>query len=78
MNQNKEVEKRIICAMDRLTPKEPNKHELGGGIYYTCHWEKCDTELKLWMNYCPVCGQRIGWSFNKNENDIFGFCPWQE
>ena len=49
-------------ALLNSIPQKPRTHELGGGIYYTCHWLKCDETLTKWYNYCPKCGQRIYWS----------------
>jgi len=58
---NEEIEKRILEAMARQEPKEPRRFELGGGIYYKCFWSSCDEDLNRFMNYCPKCGQKIGW-----------------
>jgi len=42
-------------------PQPPVKNELGGGVYFTCHWVNCGENLKRWYNYCPKCGQKIDW-----------------
>ena len=77
MNQKKNIDDRIAKAIQRDEPKRPDVTELGGGFYYTCFWAKCNTTLNKWMNYCPVCGQRIDWGEGQ-ENNEFGFNPWQE
>lgn len=46
---------------DNEIPQPPVVHELGGGIYYKCHWIKCNEDLKRWWRYCPSCGQKILW-----------------
>jgi hypothetical protein len=48
-------------ALQNAIPRKPSKHELGGDVYYTCHWLKCNEQLKSWWQYCPVCGQKIDW-----------------
>ena len=48
-------------AIQNAIPLEPVKYELGGDIYYACHWIKCNEQLKRWWNYCPNCGQKIDW-----------------
>ena len=55
-------------ALMNAVPQKPNKHELGGGIYYTCHWVSCNETLNKWYNYCPKCGNRIDWGY---ENDFY-------
>lgn len=60
--QNKKTEERIIEAMLKQEPKKPQKWELGGGMYYKCHWMSCGETLHKWMNYCPRCGNKIDWS----------------
>lgn len=60
-------EERLEAEM-KATPKTPNEHELGGGIYYTCYWLACGETLNKWMNYCPKCGQRIDWEGADNEH----------
>ena len=50
------------AAIANYIPKKPIKHELGGGIYYTCYWASCGEDIKRWNNYCPKCGQKIDWS----------------
>lgn len=77
MSKNAKIEERIIKAMARQEPKKPDMSELGGGYYYSCFWATCNTTLEKWMNYCPVCGQRIDWGEDKEDNE-FGFNPWQE
>ena len=49
-------------AIMNATPIKPVKHELGGGVYYTCRWIKCGGTVTKWYNYCPKCGQKIDWS----------------
>lgn len=49
-------------AFENAEPKKPTVHELGGGIYYTCHWIKCNNTVHRWQNYCDQCGQKIDWS----------------
>lgn len=60
--KNTAIEDRILEAMARQEPKEPRRIELGGGLYYKCHWISCDEDINRFMNYCPGCGQRIDWS----------------
>ena len=59
---NEKSNKKILEAMARQEPKEPRRIELGGGYYYKCFWKSCDEDLNKFMNYCPKCGQRIGWN----------------
>lgn len=59
---NAKTEERILEAMEKQGPKPPRRQELGGGIYYKCHWLNCNTDVNRFMNYCPGCGQRIDWS----------------
>ena len=54
------MNEKIFDALEKAKP--PTKHELGGGIYYTCYWLKCSTDLKKWYRYCPGCGTKIAWS----------------
>lgn len=54
-------DQKIIAALDNATPQTPRVHELGGGIYYTCHWLECGETITKWNNYCPNCGQKIDW-----------------
>ena len=77
MNRNKHDEGRIAEALRRQYPKKPDVVELGGDYYYSCFWATCNTTLQKWMNYCPVCGQRIDWG-EKEEDYEYGFNPWQE
>ena len=60
--KNQIIEDRIIEAMLKQEPKLPKRVELGGGLYYKCHWLSCDTDINRFMNYCPGCGQKIDWS----------------
>ena len=53
-------EERIEAVM-RAVPRPPTKHELGGGIYYTCYWLNCNNTVKRYQNYCDQCGQKIDW-----------------
>ena len=53
-------EERNNAIMNAMA-KKPVENELGGGIYYTCHWLKCGETLTKWYNYCPKCGQKIDW-----------------
>ena len=53
-------------ALQNAVPMKPIKHELGGDYYYSCHWMKCNEQLKRWWRYCPWCGQKIDW---KGENE---------
>ena len=50
-----------IRALENAIPREPQIYELGGDIYYKCHWVKCGETLHKWMRYCPRCGNRIDW-----------------
>lgn len=52
-----------INAIYNAVPRTPKRHELGGGVYYTCHWLKCNHTVTRWDNYCPVCGQKIDWRY---------------
>lgn len=54
-------EQRLNAVYNAL-PRQPQRHELGGGIYYTCHWLKCNNTVTRWQNYCDQCGQKIDWS----------------
>lgn len=56
------MEERILLALQQQQPLPPVIHELGGGIYYKCHWFKCNTDINKFMNYCPGCGQKIDWN----------------
>lgn len=58
---NELTEKRIVEALTKQIPMKPITHELGGGVYFTCHWVACGETLYRWMNYCPLCGSRILW-----------------
>ena len=49
------------AAIRNYIPYEPHKVELGGDIYYKCHWITCDCEIHTYDNFCPKCGQRIDW-----------------
>lgn len=55
------TEKERINAVMNAIPQQPEVHELGGGIYYTCHWLNCGETITKWYNYCPKCGQKIDW-----------------
>jgi len=59
---NELTEKRIVEALTKQEPMRPVVHELGGGVYFTCHWVSCGETLYRWMNYCPMCGNRIDWN----------------
>lgn len=50
-----------IQAIYNAVPQKPHRNELGGGIYFTCHWLRCNATVTRWNNYCPVCGQKIDW-----------------
>ena len=60
---NAKIEERILDAMEKQEPKEPRRIELGGGYYYKCFWMSCDADLNQFMRYCPLCGQKIDWSY---------------
>lgn len=53
--------KEKITALENAIPQPPVEYELGGDIYYKCHWKKCNEDLKGWWRFCPSCGQRILW-----------------
>lgn len=55
------TEEMIVDAIRQQTPMTPNKRELGGGLYYSCHWLKCGNTIHRYQNYCDQCGQRIDW-----------------
>lgn len=55
------TKEKMIEAISKQEPRPPIRHELGGGIYYTCYWIACGENLKRWYEYCPHCGQRIDW-----------------
>lgn len=59
--QNRKMEDRIINLLIRDEPKEPERHELGGGYYYKCYWLSCGQDINRFMDFCPHCGQRIKW-----------------
>ena len=61
--RNELIEIRIINALESQEPKKPRVCELGGGIYYKCHWLTCNNDLHRYQNYCDKCGQRIGWEY---------------
>ena len=48
-------------AYQNTIPQPPTAHELGGDIYYTCHWMACNEQLRRYWRYCPCCGQKIDW-----------------
>ena len=48
-------------ALMNAVPQKPRVQELGGGIYYKCHWLSCNEDLSKWYEYCPKCGQKIDW-----------------
>ena len=60
--QNLKMEQKITELLIRDEPKEPQRISLGGGYYYKCAWLSCGEDINKWMNFCPKCGQRIGWS----------------
>lgn len=62
--KNELTEQRIIDALRKQEPLPPDRHELGGGIYYTCYWLICGETVTKWMDYCPKCGQRIQWEYD--------------
>lgn len=64
--KNAIMEERILYALRQQEALPPVAHELGGGIYYKCHWLKCNTDVNRLMDYCPGCGQKIDWGV-KNE-----------
>lgn len=64
--RNIRTEERILEALQKQEPLPPIVHELGGGIYYACHWLKCGETLNRFMEYCPKCGQKIDWSMNND------------
>lgn len=63
--KNETMEQKITELLIRDEPKEPRRCELGGGIYYKCAWLSCGEDINRFMNFCPVCGQRIGWGDSK-------------
>lgn len=63
--QNQQIENRILEAMAKQEPKKPRRFELGGGYYYKCYWINCDADISKWMNYCPLCGQKLDWEDGK-------------
>ena len=65
MLKNQVTEERIVDALQKQEAMPPTRHELGGGIYYTCHWIACRETVNKFMNYCPKCGQKIEWGVNK-------------
>lgn len=48
-------------AIQNATPKPPQRIELGGDYYFKCPWASCNTDINQYMNYCPICGQKILW-----------------
>jgi hypothetical protein len=62
--RNELTEKRIVEALQKQEPLPPDKHELGGGYYYTCYWLACGETVNRFMDYCPKCGQRILWEYD--------------
>ena len=65
MLKNQVTEERIIDALQKQEAMPPIRHELGGGIYYTCHWLSCSATVNKWQNYCEQCGQKILWGGGK-------------
>jgi hypothetical protein len=59
--KNELIEKRIVDALQKQEPLPPDKHELGGGYYYTCYWLSCRNTVTRYQNYCDQCGQKIDW-----------------
>lgn len=55
------MEERIVEALSKQDAMEPQRIELGGGLYYKCYWTACNTDINRFMNYCPGCGQKIKW-----------------
>ena len=58
-------------AIDNAIPRKPTAHELGGGIYYTCHWLKCGNTVHRYDRYCSACGQRILWDKDDMQREIY-------
>lgn len=56
-------DERVIEALMKQEPMEPQMNELGGDIYYQCHWLSCGATVHRWQNYCDQCGQRIAWEY---------------
>ena len=42
-----------FCAIEKQIPKKPS--------------QACSHVTERWMNYCPMCGQRIDWEGEENE-----------
>ena len=59
---NKETEEKIVEALLKQDAMEPQRIELGGGVYYRCHWLACHADVHRYQNYCEQCGQKIDWS----------------
>lgn len=43
---------------------EVQKVEVGIDYYYRCHWLTCNAEVRSYMNFCPICGQRLDFEVN--------------
>lgn len=54
-------QKQIEEALENAIAHKPKRVELGGDIYYQCHWMKCRETLYKHFRYCPGCGQKIDW-----------------
>lgn len=54
-------QKQIEEALENAIPQKPRRIELGGDIYYKCHWLSCGESLNKWFKYCPKCGCKLDW-----------------
>lgn len=63
MNKNEKMERKLTELLTRDNAMEPQRIELGGGIYYRCPWMMCNEDVNRFMNFCPGCGQRLDWRF---------------
>ena len=63
--KNEQMEKRILEALQKQEPLPPITTPLGGGYYYKCHWLTCGETVNKFMDYCPKCGQRIQWEYER-------------
>lgn len=63
MSKNEKMERKLTELLTRDNAMEPQRIELGGGIYYRCPWVACNEDVNRFMNFCPGCGQRLDWRF---------------
>lgn len=58
-------------AIENSIPREPIKHELGGGYYYTCPWYSCGNTVHRWDKYCSRCGQKLLFEIEDEDREVY-------